>query len=65
MEPLVVNVREAGRLLAVSPYTIRRMLRDGRLVPVRCGRRLLVDLEALKVYVAENRDYSTKPLTNA
>ena len=63
MEPLVVNVREAGRLLAVSHYTIRRMLRDGRLAPVRVGRRVLVSLGSLEAFTRPNNP--TKPLTNA
>lgn len=51
MQPLAVDVREAGRLLSVSPFTIRRMLRDGRLQPIHVGRRVLVPLESLTALV--------------
>jgi len=47
---LAVDVREAARLLSVSPRTIRRMLADARLRPVRVGRRLLVNVESLRRY---------------
>jgi excisionase family DNA binding protein len=47
MEPLVVDIREAGRLLSLSPRTIRRHIRSGRIKAVRVGRRVLVPVEAL------------------
>lgn len=57
MEPLVVDLREAARLLSVSVFTIRRMLRDGRLLqPVRIGRRVLVRSEDLTALVQKNGD---------
>src|SRR5205814_3025765 len=39
MEPLLVNVKEAGRLTSLSPYTIRAHIRSGRIEVVRVGRR--------------------------
>jgi len=48
VEPLVVDVREAGRLLSVSPFTIRRMVKSGRIPSVRISRRLLIPLAALQ-----------------
>lgn len=51
MEALLVEVREAGRLLSVSVFTIRRMLKDGRLQPVRIGSRVLVRSEDLRAFV--------------
>jgi excisionase family DNA binding protein len=47
MEPLVVDVREAGRLLSLSARTIRRHIRSGRIKAVRVGKRVLVPVEAL------------------
>ncbi len=52
MEPLAVDVSEAARLLSVSVFTIRRMLRDGRLQPIHIGRRVLVPLESLQSLTA-------------
>lgn len=51
MQPLAVDVREAARLLSVSPFTVRRMLCDGRLHAVRVGRRVLVPVECLTTFV--------------
>ncbi len=42
MEPLAVDVREAARLLSVSPHSIRRWIRTGRLHAIRLSRRVLV-----------------------
>jgi len=38
------NVKEAGRYLGRSGWTIRRLIRDGHLREVRQGRRVMVDL---------------------
>lgn len=48
MEPLAVDVREAGRLLALSPHTIRAYIRKGRIKAVRVGRRVLVPAAELE-----------------
>ena len=48
MEPLAVDVREAARLTAVSPYTIRRYIQRGTLRAVRIGRRVLVPFDELE-----------------
>jgi excisionase family DNA binding protein len=49
MEPLAVDVEEAARLVSVSPHTIRRAIRSGRLAASRCGRRVLVPIESLRI----------------
>jgi excisionase family DNA binding protein len=48
LEPLAVDVREAGRLTSLSPRTIRRHIKSGRIRGVRIGRRLLVPIDALR-----------------
>jgi excisionase family DNA binding protein len=47
VDPLAVDVHEAGRLLSLSARTIRRHIQSGRIKAVRVGRRVLVPLEAL------------------
>lgn len=42
-ERLLWNVNEAGTALGLSPWTIRRYISDGKLRPVRIGRRVLVE----------------------
>jgi excisionase family DNA binding protein len=44
MEPLAVDVREAARLVSLSPFTVRRYIKRGLLRAVRVGRRVLVPL---------------------
>ena len=43
MERLVFDVREAARVLSISPWTIRRYITDGKLRPIRIGRRVLIE----------------------
>jgi excisionase family DNA binding protein len=46
--PLSVSFKEAAKLLSVSPNTVRRHAKDGRLRTVRLGRRRVVPFDALK-----------------
>lgn len=52
MEPLL-NVKDAANLLAVSPWTIRAYIREGKLRPVRIGRLVRLDEQELRRFVAE------------
>jgi excisionase family DNA binding protein len=49
VQPLAVDVREAARMLSVSPRTIRRMLSDGRLSPLRIGRAVRISVRSLEI----------------
>jgi excisionase family DNA binding protein len=42
MEPLAVDVREAARLLSVSPRSIRRWIKAGRVQAIRLSTRVLL-----------------------
>ena len=53
MEPLSVSVAEASRLLSVSPRTIRRYIRLGRIRVSRLGRRIVVPIDSLKTLLRE------------
>ena len=48
MEPLAVDVCTAAQLLSVSPHTIRKHIRLGRIDVLRFGRRVLIPVESLK-----------------
>jgi excisionase family DNA binding protein len=62
VEPLAVDIREAGRLLSLSPRTIRRHIQAGRIQAVRIGRRVLVPVEALTEMLKRNeRSVSSDP----
>jgi excisionase family DNA binding protein len=56
VEPLSVSVVEAGRLLSVSPRTVRRHIAQGRLRAVRIGRRVLVPLDCLRELLLERHN---------
>lgn len=43
----LVNVKQAGSYLGVSPWTIREMVWRGEIPEIRIGRRLLFDLRDL------------------
>ncbi len=47
MEPLAVNVEEAGRLVGLSKHTIRAYIRKGILPAIHAGRRVLVPIVSL------------------
>lgn len=47
----LLDVRAAGEYLGLSPWTVRRLCWGGDLPEVRIGRRLLVDVRDLEVFV--------------
>lgn len=53
MEPLAVDVQEAGRLTSLSTRTIRRYIKLGRIHAIRVGRRILVPVSSLKQLLEE------------
>jgi excisionase family DNA binding protein len=52
MKPLY-DVKSAAQALAVSPWTIRAYIRDGKLTPVRLGRLVRIAEEELQRFVAQ------------
>ena len=46
--PLAVNVNEAGCLLGISPHTIRHYIREGKIQPVRFGRKLSIPMAEIE-----------------
>lgn len=49
------DVKAAARQLAVSPWTIRLYIRQGKLHPVRIGRLVRLEDEELSRFVASNK----------
>ena len=60
MRPLK-SVVEAAELLRISPWTVRSYIRDGRLRPVRLGRRVLLAEDELERLVAEGQGPEAQP----
>jgi excisionase family DNA binding protein len=54
MTPLL-SLREAARALGVSFWTVRRLIKQGRLTPVAVGRRVLLEQSAIERFIAANR----------
>ena len=54
MEPLH-DVKSAAKLLAVSSWTVRAYIRQGKLHPVRIGRLVRLDEEELSKFVASGK----------
>ena len=50
------DVEGAAKLLSISVWTVRAAVRDGRLKPVRIGRRVLLEEAELSRFIAECRD---------
>lgn len=48
MDKVLLGVKEAGAAIGLSPWTIRKMIRESRLDAVRLGRRVLVEPAALR-----------------
>lgn len=49
------DVKAAARQLAVSPWTIRLYIRQGKLRPVRIGRLVRLDEDELSRFVTSNK----------
>ena len=49
------SVHQAAELLGISPWTVRSYIRDGKLKPVRLGRRVLLAEDELERLVAEGQ----------
>jgi len=54
MHPLY-DVNTAAQILAVSPWTIRAYIRQGKLRPIRIGRLVRLDEQELQKFIADAR----------
>jgi len=50
------SVEETAELLGISIWTVRAYIRDGKLRPVRLGRRVLLAEKELERLVAESQE---------
>jgi excisionase family DNA binding protein len=55
MSSLCVGIKEAAAMLSLSRWTIRAMIREGRLPAVRIGRRVLIERAELERLVEKGR----------
>ena len=61
LEPLAVDVREAGRLLSISPYTILAYIRKGRIRASKVGSRWIISMEEVRRLAREGATVNTIP----
>jgi excisionase family DNA binding protein len=54
-QKMVLDVKEAGAALSISPWTIRKYITDGKLRAIRIGRRVLVEPAELRRLVESGR----------
>jgi excisionase family DNA binding protein len=47
------NVKEAAEKLKISPLTLRGWIYEGKLIPVRLGRRVLITERELERFIEE------------
>lgn len=51
----LLDVKEVAAILAISPWTVRAAIRDGKLRPVRIGRLVRLDEQEVEKFVAESK----------
>jgi excisionase family DNA binding protein len=57
MEPLK-SIEEAAEIWGVSPWTVRAYVRQGKIRPVRIGRRVLIEATEVLRLIEEGRSYA-------
>lgn len=55
MEEKLLDVESAARTLSISKWTLRALVRAGKLTPVRIGRRLLLEIAEIDRFIAESK----------
>jgi excisionase family DNA binding protein len=50
--PKLLTLSSVAEVLAISPHTVRKMVRDGRLRPIKICRRLLFTPDSIKCFLA-------------
>jgi excisionase family DNA binding protein len=58
------DIKTVALMLAVSPWTVRAYIRNGKLRPVRIGRLVRVDEQDLDGFVARAKNYSSDAVGN-
>ena len=54
-DPILLNTREAARMLAISTRTLWSLQKTGAIPVVRLGRLIRFDVEDLKTLIAERK----------
>ena len=54
----LLSVARAADFLGISSWTVRAYIRNGKLIPVRLGRRVLLEEAEIERFVAEAKSVS-------
>jgi len=49
------DVKGAAQMLAISPWTVRAFIRDGKLRPIKVGRLVRIEEQELENFVSQAR----------
>ena len=62
----LLDIDSTAQLLSLSPLTVRSYIRKGKLLPVRLGRRVLLEESELERFIAQAKavSESTKEVQN-
>lgn len=55
MERLALSIKEAAEAINLSPWTVRKYIREKKIIATRIGRRILVEPSELKRLVEQGR----------
>ena len=55
------SIEEAADIWGVSPWTVRAYVRQGKIRPVRIGRRVLIEAQEIQRLIDEGRDAESRP----
>jgi hypothetical protein len=56
-----MDVCSAAEVLGISPFTVRLYIKQPKLIPIRIGRRVLLDPAETERFLAEARGAQKKP----
>jgi len=51
----LLSVKDAARFLGISPWTLRLYVKNRIVIPVRLGRRVLLEPEELQNFIQKHR----------
>ena len=53
---IALSVKEAARAVSLSPWTIRKFIKIGKIKPTRLGRRITIELAELQRFLKGGRE---------
>jgi excisionase family DNA binding protein len=57
----LLTIERAAELLGISPWTVRKYVAQDKVIPVRIGRRVLIEPQEVRRIIEESRDCTAMP----